>query len=161
MPWDNLIRAANKAEARAKIQESTHLDQRCPKGKRPLKMSLNSRDDQAEKVKATLPQAKASPPAWTNQRPPKRSGRKRRKNGSKKSGPGKTLRKIALPSPHQEATPSKLQVVKRRRRLEMPPRLPVIAAIRRAIMPSIALSLRQKKSCSLGNLHVGDCEFEG
>ena len=27
MPWDDLIRAANKAEARAKIQGSTHLDQ--------------------------------------------------------------------------------------------------------------------------------------
>ncbi len=33
MPWDNLIRAGNKAEARAKIQGSTHLDQRCPKEK--------------------------------------------------------------------------------------------------------------------------------
>ncbi len=50
MPWDDLIRAANKAKARAKIQGSTHLDQRCPKGKRPLMMSLNSRDDQPEKV---------------------------------------------------------------------------------------------------------------
>ncbi len=26
MPWDDLIRAANKAEARARIQGSTHLD---------------------------------------------------------------------------------------------------------------------------------------
>ncbi len=54
MPWDDLIRAANKAEARAKIQGSTHLHQRCPKGKRLLKMSLNARDDQAES-KATAP----------------------------------------------------------------------------------------------------------
>ncbi len=45
MPWDDLIRAANMAEARAKIQGSTHLDQRCLKRKRPWKMSLNSRDD--------------------------------------------------------------------------------------------------------------------
>ncbi len=50
MPWDDLIKAANKAEARVKIQKSTHLDQQCPKGKRPLKMSLNSRDDQPEKT---------------------------------------------------------------------------------------------------------------
>ncbi len=62
MPWDDLIRAANKAEAKAKIQGSTHLDQRCPKGKRPLKMSLNARDDQVEKTKATPPPTKASPP---------------------------------------------------------------------------------------------------
>ncbi len=33
MPWDDLIRAANKAEARVKIQGSTHLDQRYLKGK--------------------------------------------------------------------------------------------------------------------------------
>ncbi len=63
MPCDDIIRAANKAEARTKIQESTNLDQRCPKGKRPLKMSLNARDDQA-KPKITAPQARAhSPPA--------------------------------------------------------------------------------------------------
>ncbi len=58
IPWDDLIRAANKAEARAKIQRNTHLDQRCPKEKRPLKMSLNSRDDQTkalqDKDKANL-----------------------------------------------------------------------------------------------------------
>ncbi len=62
MPWDDLIRTANKAEARAKIQGSIHLDQRCPNGKRPLKMSLNSRDNQAKKPKATVPPAKADPP---------------------------------------------------------------------------------------------------
>ncbi len=45
MPWDDLIRVANKAEARAKIQGSIHLDQRYPKGKRPFKMSLDSRDN--------------------------------------------------------------------------------------------------------------------
>ncbi len=64
MPWGDLIRAANKAEARAKIQGSTHLDQRCPKGKRPLKISLNTRDDQAENTKATLSQTKASSQAF-------------------------------------------------------------------------------------------------
>ncbi len=31
MPWDDLIRAANKAETRVRIQGSTHLDQQCPK----------------------------------------------------------------------------------------------------------------------------------
>ncbi len=60
MPWDNLIRAANKAETRAMIYGSTYLDQRCPKGKWFLKMSLNSCDNQAKKIKTTLPQTKAS-----------------------------------------------------------------------------------------------------
>ncbi len=72
MPWDDLIRAANKAEAKAKIQGSTHLDQRCPKGKQPLKMNLNSRDDQTKKAKATLPSAKASPPASDQSEAPKK-----------------------------------------------------------------------------------------
>ncbi len=53
IPWNDLIKAANKAEVRAKIQGSTYLDQWCPKRKRPLKMSLNSRDDQTN-----APQAK-------------------------------------------------------------------------------------------------------
>ncbi len=57
---DNLIRVVKKAEARAKIQESTYLDQRCPKRKRPLKMSLNALHDQAKKTKTILSQAKAS-----------------------------------------------------------------------------------------------------
>ncbi len=60
MPWDDLIRAANKAEARAKIQRSSHLDQRCPKKKWPLKMSLNYRDDQTDK-KAPQAKNKANP----------------------------------------------------------------------------------------------------
>ncbi len=49
MLWDDLIRAANKAEAKIKIPRSTHLDQRYPRGKWPLKISLNSRDDQTDK----------------------------------------------------------------------------------------------------------------
>ncbi len=60
MPWDDLIRAANKAEARAKIQGNTHLDQWCPKKKRPLKMSLNSRDNQTDK-KASQAKDKGNP----------------------------------------------------------------------------------------------------
>ncbi len=44
MLWDNLIRVTNKAEAKVKIQGSTQLYQRYPKGKQPLKMSLDSRD---------------------------------------------------------------------------------------------------------------------
>ncbi len=42
MPWDDLIKVANKAEARAKIQESIYLDQRCSKGKQLLKMNPNT-----------------------------------------------------------------------------------------------------------------------
>ncbi len=62
MSWDDLVSAANRAKAKARIHGSHHLDQRCPKGKRPLKISINSRDDQAEKTKATSPQTKANSP---------------------------------------------------------------------------------------------------
>ena len=60
MPWDNLVSTANKAEAKAKIEGSTHLDQRCHKRKQPLKMSLNSQDNQLERAQksGTTPRAK-------------------------------------------------------------------------------------------------------
>ncbi len=70
MPWDDLIRIANKAEARAKIQGSIHLDQRCPKGKQPLKISLNAQDNQAGEPKATAPQARACSPSARVYSPP-------------------------------------------------------------------------------------------
>ena len=49
MPWNDLISAANKTEARARIQKNTHLNQRYPKEKRFLKKSLNSKDNQTDK----------------------------------------------------------------------------------------------------------------
>ena len=45
LSWDDLISAANRAEAKARIEDYRHLDQRCPKGKRPLKLSIDSRDE--------------------------------------------------------------------------------------------------------------------
>ncbi len=54
MLYDDQIKVVNKTEIRAKIQRSTHLDQQCHKEKRPLKMSLNTRNDQAEKTNATF-----------------------------------------------------------------------------------------------------------
>lgn len=45
MPWDDIVSVANKVEARAKIQRSTHLDQRYLKKKQPLKIGLTSWDN--------------------------------------------------------------------------------------------------------------------
>lgn len=59
-PWNNLISAANKAKARAKIKINTHLDQQYPTKKQLLKMSLYSQDDQAKNTMATFLQMKAS-----------------------------------------------------------------------------------------------------
>ena len=90
MPWDDLISAANKAEARAKIQESTYLDQQCPKGKKPLKMSLNSRNNQTNK-KAPQSKEKGSPQAKQGIEKPKRS-KKSKKTRKKKEKPEKEMR---------------------------------------------------------------------
>ncbi len=89
MPWDDLIRAANKAEARAKIQGSTYLDQQFPKRKRPLKMSLNTCDDQAEKTKAILLQTKASPPVSDQSEVTKKAKEKARKEKKRRGHQGK------------------------------------------------------------------------
>ena len=40
---DDLISTANRAKAKARIEDYRHLDY-CPKGKWPLKLSINSRD---------------------------------------------------------------------------------------------------------------------
>ncbi len=87
MPWDDLSRAANKVKARAKIQRSTHLNYRCPKGKRPLKMSLNFKNDQTDKK---VLQAKASPAKQGSEA--EKSSEKARKE-KKKEGPSGTAQK--------------------------------------------------------------------
>ncbi len=84
MSWDNLIRAANKAETRVKIQESIHLDPRCPKQKRPLKMSLNSRDDQTKALQA---KDKANPVEQVSEA--EKSSEKARKEKKKKGRKGR------------------------------------------------------------------------
>ncbi len=86
MPWDDLIRTTNKAKARAKIQESTHLDQRCHKEKQPLKINLNSRDDQTDKK---APQAKDKTNPAEQGSKAKKSSEKARKEKKKKGRQGR------------------------------------------------------------------------
>ncbi len=83
--WDDLVRAANKAEPKVRIQEKTHLDQQFPKRKQPLKMSLNSRDNQAKKPRAQPRQLRQTPLNLTNQRPQIRSRKIGKKSSRKKS----------------------------------------------------------------------------
>ncbi len=83
MPWDDLIRIANKAEARAQIQGSIHLDQWCSKGKRPLKMSLNFRDKQTDK-KALQAKEKANPQTEQETEKPEKSEKTEKARKEKK-----------------------------------------------------------------------------
>ncbi len=147
MPWDDLIRAGNKVEARAKIQRSTHLDQLCPKGKRPLKMSLNARDDQAEKTKATLPETKASPPAFhqfeVTEKAKEKTRKEKKRRGIKEKETDEKDEMVA--SSQRELMPLRPQTAKRRSDamardlIGTSPRSPAITAIRWATTPGSAL----------------------
>lgn len=61
-PWDNLITTVNKAKVKAKLHRNTYLDQKCFKGKYPLKISINSRGqpERAQKTGA-ISQSKNKP----------------------------------------------------------------------------------------------------
>ncbi len=99
MLWDDLIKAANKAKARAKSQESTHLDHRCRKGKQLLKMSLNSRDNQ---TKAPQAKDKANPVEQVSET--EKSSEKARKEKKKKGRQGR--REKPNPATRANATPA-------------------------------------------------------
>lgn len=94
--WDDLVSAANRAEAKARIHGSHHLDQQCPRGKRPLKMCLNPHEQPAQ-PKASAPQTRAhSPPADQSEA----SGRAQRERKRTLRGKG-----------HREASPATSQDV--------------------------------------------------
>ena len=57
LSWDELVTAANRAEAKAHIHNNHHLDQRCPRGKRPLKLVFKESREQQSTEK---PQPKAT-----------------------------------------------------------------------------------------------------
>ncbi len=160
--WNDLIKAANKAEARAKIPGSTHLDKCCLKGKRPWKISLNTCDDQAKKTKATPPQIKASPSVSDQSKviikakEKVRKEKKRRKH--QKSKIDKKDKTIALLQ--WELIPLRLQKAKKRSNTmakalkRTSPRSSAITIIRKTTTPGITPS--QKTSCSLGNFYISD-----
>lgn len=122
-------------------------------------MSINSQDHQIKKTKPHPCRPRLASQCLINQRSPKRSRKKRRKHGSKKNRLRKTLKKITLSPPYHEATPSKLQIISRRKKLEMAPRSSARVITRKAIMPPFILNLRPKNSCSLGNLHISNQKF--
>ncbi len=79
MPWDDLVSTANKAEAKAKTQKSIYLDQQSPKGKRPLKMSFNSQDNQLKNAQnLARPHRAKARPARPNKRIKQRKPRARK-----------------------------------------------------------------------------------
>lgn len=55
MSSDNLVSAANRAKAKARIHGNQHLDQQYLKSKRQLKMNINSCDEQLSHSKDPAP----------------------------------------------------------------------------------------------------------
>lgn len=104
MSQDDFIRVANKAQARSKIQNSIYLDQQYLKGKQPLQMSLNSRNNQPEKAQKSSASSQSpgqdkitrSTKKPRPKRLRKRSGRKRKKQETKENKMDKYDKIVAL-----------------------------------------------------------------
>ncbi len=145
MLWDDLVRVANKAGARARVQKNTYLDQRYLKRKWLLKMSLNSQDDQIKKPKARAPPAKADPLNLINQRPQirlrrigKRSNRKRSKKVKKPVRKTTSKLQSLMPLPVERKSLAKIEDKIEASRTF--PRLSAGTMIRRDIILPIALN---------------------
>ncbi len=167
LPWDKLVKAANKTEAKARIHNNQHLDQRCPKGKRPLKLTLKDSNEQSsEKTKAApLQQKSAGSPQ--SEEAAEKTRKKKKKNWYRKERERKEA------GANSEGTPAtgsnvtggrkKPTRIEGRKRAKIKAsrtsvRSPAGTVTRRDTMPLTARSTRsQKTSCSLGDLQVGDC----
>ncbi len=104
MPCNNLIRAANKAEARANILESTHLDQQCPKGKQPLKMSSMLKTIRPKNQRPQLRRPAPTLRRTANQKPPEELGEKGNKcveesKGTERLAPPRVRKISSRPMP--------------------------------------------------------------
>ncbi len=127
-------------------------------------MSLNFRDNQPENAQqksGAVSQGQASdkaPDKTSQAEQGNEAFEKVRKDKKQKSHQAKwDRREDSTPTSETNTTPVK----KKQARSGTFPRSPIITATKKAIMPPTAMSLRQKNSSSLGNLHVGDYEFGG
>ena len=50
LAWDNLVKKSSRAEAKTKIQNNWDHNQRCHRGKRPLKLMKEAFNKQSEKI---------------------------------------------------------------------------------------------------------------
>lgn len=58
LSWDKLVIAVNRPEAKARIHNNHHLDQECPRGNRPLKLTFKESEEQT--TEKAQPKATAS-----------------------------------------------------------------------------------------------------
>lgn len=163
LSWDELVTAANRAEVKARIHNNHHR-------KRPLKLTFKDSGEQTtEKAqpKATAsglsitPSAKSSSSSGHQSEQGSEDSKKARREKKKKQNRGRRKRREAsTPASGSNQTPTAGK--KKQARIEAKIRtfhkLPVGTVIRRAIMQlTLPSSRSQKTSCSLGDLHVGDC----
>ena len=83
LSWEDIVTTANRVEAKARIHNNQHLDQQCPWGKRPLKLTFKESWKQPEKTKskATTSGLSVTPPA----KPSSDSGPQRSEHGPEAS----------------------------------------------------------------------------
>ncbi len=160
IPWDDLIRAANKAKAKSKIQGSIHLDQWCPKGKRPLKISLNFRNDLAEKEKATFLQVKASLPAFDQSEAPKKIRKEKKKTWQQKERTKKDP-KEGSPAPAALGNNTVQATGSQKKKARDASEVTCYSCTKKGHYASDCSEPKAKNNCSLCDLHVGDCKFRG
>ncbi len=54
LSWEELVTTANRVEAKAPINNNQHLDQRCPRGKLPLKLTFKKSREKSEKTQSKV-----------------------------------------------------------------------------------------------------------
>ena len=80
LAWDDLVKKSSRAEAKAKIQNNWDLDQRCHRGKRPLKLMKKARNEHPEKVQQKTA-ATSQGQGKTNQAKQGNKPKKKRRDG--------------------------------------------------------------------------------
>lgn len=161
LSWDELVTAANRAEVKARIHNNHHR-------KRPLKLTLKDSGEQTtEKAqpKATAsglsitPSAKSSSSSGHQSEQGSEDSKKARREkkrieaGAKGEKPAPRLLGPTRPLPPGRKKQARIEA-----KIRTFHKSPVGTVIRRAIMQlTVPSSRSQKTSCSLGDLHVGDC----
>ena len=84
LPWDKLVKAANKDKANAQIHNNQHLDQCCPKGKQPLKLTLKDSNKQTSENTKVAPSQQKSAGSPQSKQAAEKAWKEKKKNWHRK-----------------------------------------------------------------------------
>ncbi len=80
LPWDKLVKVANRAKAKARIHNNQHQDQSCPKEKRPLKLPLKDCNKQSSEKRKAVPLQRKSAGSPQFEQAAEKARKKKKKN---------------------------------------------------------------------------------